>query len=446
MSRRYFGTDGIRGAVGSATINPSFFLKLGSALGKVISSHKNASVVIGCDTRESCESLQQALSRGLLISGAQVHLAGVIPTPAVAYLTRASGMAAGIVISASHNHYQDNGVKFFDSRGMKFDDATEIAIESSIDQVQSVALNEDQNKVATLSDASDRYMEFCRSTVAATTTFNHLKIVVDCANGATYRVAPATFLSLGAEVITLGCEPDGTNINVGCGATDVSALQQAVLQHQADLGIAFDGDGDRVMMVDHTGALIDGDVLLCILALAGLDKHQGVVGTLMSNLGLEQAITQAGLGFERTNVGDRFVLERLLEKGWSLGGESSGHIVNLNYTTTGDGIVSALQVLAVMYREKKSLYQLKQAMVKQPQVLINVATSKKLDLAAHPDLMRIANEAEQSMQGQGRVLLRASGTECCVRVMVEGEDRMCVQQCAESLARLVKNYLGKVNE
>ena len=443
--QHYFGTDGIRGRVNGDVINADFFQKLGWAVGCVLAGGENNTVLIGRDTRDSGEMLQTALIKGLTATGVQVKTLGILPTPAIAYLTKSLGMTAGAVISASHNDFQDNGIKFFNHNGMKLNDEIELKIEEKLAALKQIATSETPGSVTCLQDASDRYIEFCQNTLPQSFKLQGIKIVLDCAQGATYQVAPIIFSNLGADVVALYCQPDGLNINKNCGATNVMSLQQMVLENKADVGIAFDGDGDRLMMVDHLGNIVDGDEVLCILAQEHASQNKnaaGVVGTLMSNLGLEQALSQQGITFERAKVGDRFVLERLLEKGWTLGGEASGHIVDLNYTTTGDGIISALQVLRVMQRRKQSLNKLKQLMVKRPQILINVPVQRTVDLKEFPEIQQAATLAEQAMQGQGRVLLRVSGTEACIRVMVEGNDEQSVRQHAESLADFVKHSLG----
>ena len=345
MKQRYFGTDGIRGRMGDDVINAEFVLKLGWATGKVLAQDPAAKVVVGRDTRVSGKVLQSALIAGLASSGVDVFILGVLPTPAVAHLTHSLRASAGIVISASHNPYEDNGFKFFDGRGMKLSDEHERAIEKQIAVPMSTTASADLGRVRWLRDARGRYIEFCKSTFPNQLKLNNLKIIVDCANGAAAGVASTIFYELGAEVVTMGDQPDGLNINQACGATAVEALQCKVLKEKADIGIALDGDGDRLIMIDQKGEVVDGDEILCILAKdtsTGMRSRQGVVGTVMSNLGLEQALTAASVDFTRAPVGDRFVLEEMIKRGWALGGESSGHIVNLDYTTTGDGIITAL--------------------------------------------------------------------------------------------------------
>lgn len=438
--RKYFGTDGIRGQVGSELIHPAFMLKLGWAAGRVFSSHTaGAKVLIGKDTRISGYVLESALQAGLSAAGVHVQLLGPMPTPAVAYLTQSLRATAGIVISASHNSYQDNGVKFFDRNGMKLSDEYELEIEEQLSCPMEMITTHQLGKLTRIHDAAGRYITFCKSVFPSTLTLNGLRIVVDCAHGAAYHIGPLVFSELGAEVITLGDKPNGININRGCGATDLAALQQSVLQHRAVVGIALDGDGDRLMMVDHEGQCVDGDELLGIIACHNGISYEGIVGTVMSNLGLEQAILQRGMQFLRTAVGDRYVLEGLQAKKWLLGGESSGHIVNLAHATTGDGIISALQILAIMQRIEKNLADLKKVVLKRPQVLINVPLQKTrgLDLGSHSQIGQAAIQVEKEFGGEGRVLLRASGTEPVIRIMVEGNDAEKVQRKAQSLADMV---------
>jgi phosphoglucosamine mutase len=438
--KKYFGTDGIRGQVGSEFIHPAFMLKLGWAAGRVFSSHNSvAKVLIGKDTRISGYVLESALQAGLSAAGAHVQLLGPMPTPAVAYLTHSLRATAGIVISASHNSYQDNGVKFFDRNGMKLSDEYELEIEELLSKPVEMIATHQLGKLTRIHDAAGRYITFCKSVFPSALTLNGLRLVIDCAHGAAYHIGPLVFSELGAEVITLGDKPNGTNINRSCGATDVRSLQQAVMQNRAVAGIALDGDGDRLIMVDHEGERVDGDELLGILACHNGVKYEGIVGTVMSNLGLEQAILQHGMQFIRTAVGDRYVLEGLQAKKWLLGGEASGHIVNLAHATTGDGVISALQILAIMQRSDKSLAELKKIVVKRPQILINVPLSKVggVDLSATSPIGRAAQQLEQEFAGNGRVLLRASGTEPVIRVMVEGDDEARVQQSAQALADMV---------
>ena len=443
MSRKYFGTDGVRGLVGQYPITPDFALKLGWAAGKAMASQGNASVVVGKDTRLSGYLFESALEAGLSAAGVSVRLLGPIPTPAVAHLTRAFHASAGIVISASHNPYFDNGIKFFGPDGRKLADAVELEIESWLDREMTIDNPDLLGKVTRQEDGRGRYIEFCKSSFPFHLHLKGLKIVVDCAHGATYQVGPAVFSELGAEVIRHACEPDGRNINHEVGSTHPEGLQARVLAEQADLGIAFDGDGDRVLMVDHRGELIDGDELVYIIAREKLRVGQavgGVVGTLMSNFGLEKAVKAAGLGFVRANVGDRYVMAALEENGWTLGGEASGHIVCLDRATTGDAIVAALQVLAAMVGGGRTLAELREGMSKYPQVLVNVRLAQKIDIR-QPAIQQAVVAAEARLADSGRVLLRASGTEPVIRVMVEGEDATLVTALAEELAEVVRNSL-----
>ena len=446
MSKQYFGTDGIRGRVGEAPITPDFVIRLGYAAGRVLAlnSHLSAgarpTVLIGKDTRISGYMLEAALEAGLTAAGVDTLLTGPMPTPAVAYLTRALRAQAGIVITASHNPFEDNGIKFFSSAGLKLDDTIEHAIELELAQPMACMPSAKLGKARRIDDAPGRYVEFCKSTFPNHLDLRGLKIVLDCAHGATYHVAPPVFHELGAEVIAIGNKPNGLNINLDAGSTHPQALQAAVVEHKADLGIAFDGDGDRVMMVDGEGNLLDGDQLLYIIA-SGLhskcDLQGGVVGTLMTNLAMEHALASQKIPFVRAKVGDRYVLEQLNKTGWRLGGENSGHILTLDKTTSGDAIVAALQVLHALKLSGKTLVTLGAELVLYPQVLINVATNKKLDLN-HTDIQAAVKAAETTLYGTGRVLLRASGTEPKIRVMVEGQDGKLVQKLAEEIAEVVK--------
>ncbi len=444
MTKKYFGTDGIRGEVGNSLIEPSFVLKLGWAVGKVLAREAQAKVLIGKDTRVSGYMLESALEAGLSAAGVDILLLGPMPTPAIAYLTRTLRANAGIVISASHNPYYDNGVKFFYGNGLKLSDALERQIEEQLDQPMVMVKSDELGKAERIDDAAGRYIEFCKSTFPTHLSLAGLKIVVDCANGASYHIAPNVLHELGAEVIALGVSPDGYNINLQCGSTQPEILQKAVLEHQADLGIALDGDGDRVLLVDHRGELVDGDEILCILAKTMRTEHKhnfGVVGTVMSNLGLEQALQDLGIEFVRSPVGDRHVMEALQHHQWILGGESSGHIVNLNLTTTGDGMITALQVLRSMCLAEKSLHELKKLMTKRPQVLINVAVKNKFKLDDYPLIQKEIAEIEKTLAHRGRVLLRGSGTESVVRVMVEADESDRAQRAAETLAAAVARFL-----
>jgi len=443
MSRRYFGTDGIRGRVGAPPIAPEFVLKLGWAVGRVLASEASAGgrkVLIGKDTRISGYMFESALQAGLSAAGVDILLLGPMPTPAIAYLTRTLRAQAGIVISASHNPYYDNGIKFFSAEGCKLPDDIEAAIEAELDEplvtVDSAVLGKAERVV----DAAGRYIEFCKSTIPSTLTLRGLKLVVDCANGATYHVAPDVFTELGADVIRIGVHPDGLNINEQCGATSTQALQKSVLEHHADLGIALDGDGDRVIMVDNKGEVVDGDELLFIVARSRLQQGHlggGVVGTLMSNFGLELAFKGLGIAFERVSVGDRYIMERLKATDWLLGGESSGHIICLDRTSTGDGIVSALQVLAALLQSGCTLHELRQGMTKFPQHMINVPLNEAFDFRRSDAVTEVLNAAEAELGSEGRVLLRESGTEPLIRVMVEGSDAQLVKRLAAGIAEVI---------
>ncbi|KHA74761.1 phosphoglucosamine mutase [Pseudomonas chlororaphis] len=440
MSKKYFGTDGIRGRVGEYPITPDFMLKLGWAAGMAFRKMGTCKVLVGKDTRISGYMFESALEAGLTSAGADVMLLGPMPTPAIAYLSRTFQAEAGIVISASHNPHDDNGIKFFSGKGTKLPDELELMIEELLDTPMTVVESSKIGKVSRINDASGRYIEFCKSSVPTGTSFSGLKIVIDCAHGATYKVAPSVFRELGAEVVVLSAQPNGLNINENCGSTHMGQLQAAVLAEHADLGIAFDGDGDRVLMVDHTGAIVDGDELLFIIA---RDLHErgklqgGVVGTLMSNLGLELALADLSIPFIRANVGDRYVIAELLERNWLVGGENSGHIVCFNHTTTGDAIIAALQVLMALKARNEGLAQTRQALRKCPQVLINVRFGGGESPLEHPAVKEASARVTQAMAGRGRVLLRKSGTEPLVRVMVEGEDETQVRNYAEELAKLV---------
>jgi phosphoglucosamine mutase len=440
MSRKYFGTDGIRGRVGEEPINAQFMLKLGWATGRVLGNSAGTRVVIGKDTRISGYMFESALEAGLSAAGVNIRLLGPMPTPGIAYLTRTLHACAGIVISASHNPHYDNGIKFFSAEGTKLPDEIEAAIEEELDKPMVTVPSERLGKAERVDDARGRYIEFCKST-APRISLRGLKIVVDCANGATYQVAPAVFHELGADVVSIGVCPNGLNINADCGSTKPDLLCAEVVRQGANLGIALDGDGDRVLMVDASGSLLDGDELLYIIAHArhAAGKLQGpVVGTLMSNLGLEHALLREGMQFERAQVGDRYVLEMLRAREGSVGGESSGHLICLDRTTTGDGIVSALQVLAVMVQQNATLQQLRQGMHKYPQVMINVPLAQPIDVNVSKPIQAAVSKAEQTLAGRGRVLLRPSGTEPLIRVMVEGEDQALVQQQARMLAAVVE--------
>jgi phosphoglucosamine mutase len=406
----------------------------------VLASRGGDLVIIGKDTRISGYMFESALESGLIAAGINIRLLGPMPTPAIAYLTRTLHANAGIVISASHNHFEDNGIKFFDGNGTKLPDDVELAIEAELEKDMETVDSHRLGKAERVDDADGRYIEFCKSTIPLSMSLKGLKLVVDCANGATYYVAPNVFVELGADVVAIGTEPDGLNINKDCGSTRPSKLQAAVREHGADVGIALDGDGDRLIMVDEQGELVDGDELLYIIALSRKAQgqlHGTVVGTLMSNLGLEHALQAEGIEFERAAVGDRYVMEMLKTNGGVLGGESSGHIICLDRTSTGDGIVSALQVLAAMIRSGKPLSALKSGMKKYPQHMINVPVGRAVDLDAAPAVQDAVRSTEQRLAGRGRVLLRPSGTEPVVRVMVEGENEQQVIEEADQLAAKV---------
>ena len=437
--RKYFGTDGIRGPVGTPPITADFVLKLGWAAGKTFSPSGGGNILIGKDTRISGYLFESALEAGLASAGVHVTMLGPMPTPAVAYLTRAVSADAGIVISASHNPFSDNGIKFFSSEGRKLPDEVELEIERLIDEPMTTVASADLGKADRMNDAVGRYVEFCKTTFPKSLNLKQMKLVVDCAHGATYKIAPAVFQELGAQVIAIGCSPDGLNINEGFGATSPEALAERVVQEGADLGIALDGDGDRLVMVDHLGEVVDGDELLLIIALHQQAKGLltgGVVGTLMSNLGLEVALKDRGIAFARAQVGDRYVVAKLLQEGWHLGGEGSGHILCLDRATTGDGVVSALQVLRAITDQGKTLAELKTAMTKFPQVMINVpANSAKV--MENNAVQSAVRDVDAVLGDKGRVLLRPSGTESLIRVMVEGEDAPQVKRLAAQLAAVV---------
>ena len=440
-NRKYFGTDGVRGKVGTYPITPDFALKLGWAAGKVLASQGSRTVLIGKDTRISGYMLESALEAGLAAAGLTAAFTGPMPTPAVAYLTRTFRLEAGIVISASHNPYYDNGIKFFSSQGTKLPDDIEEAIETMLDQPMDCVESADLGKASRISDAAGRYIEFCKSTFPAHLGLDGYKIVVDCANGATYHIAPNVLRELGAEVIEIGTDPNGININEKCGATDVKALQEKVLETKADVGLAYDGDGDRIMMVDHLGNKVDGDQILFIIAREALRSGQlkgGVVGTLMSNMSLEIALKMLGVPFVRANVGDRYVLEKMVEHGWTLGGENSGHIIIADKNTTGDGIIASLAVLSAMVQHRLSLNELASAVKLFPQVLINVRFAGGANPLESEAVKAVAADVEKRLEGKGRILLRKSGTEPLIRVMVECEDGVLAKQCAEEIAEAVK--------
>ena len=443
--RQLFGTDGIRGTFGTSPVTPNFFLKLGWAAGKVLGRSSRAKkIVIGKDTRISGYALESALEAGIISAGVDVHLLGPMPTPGVAFLTRKLKADAGIVISASHNSYEDNGLKFFSREGTKLNDADEELIERELEKPMEVVGPLQLGKAFRVNDADKLYIKFVRSTVSPRVDFSRYRIVVDCANGATYRIAPRIFKDLGAKVIEVGATPDGFNINQNCGSTSPSHLIQVVKDNKADIGIALDGDGDRLIMVDNRGEVVDGDEILFIIA-----KHRsglkllsgGVVGTQMSNLGLERALNRIGLDFQRSKVGDRYVLELMQEGGWTLGGESSGHIICRDLTTTGDGLVSAIQVLKAMVSKNQSLHELKQEVSKLPQTMLNIRITSEIDVFSLPDVKEAVSSAEALIGERGRVLIRASGTEPLVRIMVEGNSAEEVERVAKTLAKKIESIV-----
>ena len=448
MARKYFGTDGIRGRVGEGPINPEFVLKLGWAAGRVLGNGPGSTILIGKDTRISGYMFEAALEAGLAAAGVDIRMLGPMPTPGIAYLTRTLHGSAGIVISASHNPHEDNGIKFFSATGNKLPDAVEEEIERELDKPMTTVSSSELGKAKRLDDARGRYIEFCKSTIPSRLDFRGLKVVVDCAHGATYHIAPEVLEEIGAEVITIGAEPNGLNINDGFGATKPRALASSVRVNGADLGIALDGDGDRVIMVDGNGEIVDGDELLYVIAGSRLTNgglKGSVVGTLMSNLGLEVALRDLGVGFERVAVGDRYILERLSERDWTLGGEPSGHIICRDRTTTGDGIVSALQVLAEINKTGRSLAELRQGMLKYPQELVNVPLGDMpaADVMADNMVSDAVSAVESDMGDDGRVLLRPSGTEPLIRVMVEGREADVVASKANAIADAVRELVSR---
>ena len=443
MSRKYFGTDGIRGRVGDAPVTPDFMLKLGWATGKVFASEDGSkpTVVIGKDTRVSGYMLESALQAGLVAAGANVKLLGPLPTPGIALLTRTQNADAGIVISASHNPYFDNGIKFFNGRGSKLSDELELQIEAMIDSPMETVDSEQLGKASRIVDAAGRYVEYCKSTFPDDLSLKGMKLVIDCAHGATYHIAPAAFEELGATTVVIGATPDGYNINDGVGSTEPAALQAKVLEEGADIGIAFDGDGDRLQMVNAKGELLTGDDVLYVLAmhrLASGDSDAGIVGTLMTNMGLELALEAGGLRLARAKVGDRYVKELMVAEGWSLGGESSGHIICGDLSTTGDGVIAALQVLAAVRASGKTLDALASGFNPLPQVLVNVRISKGFDLTAHPTIGEACRRVESELEGRGRLLLRPSGTEPVIRVMVEGDNSVAIDALAGQVAEAIR--------
>ena len=444
MSRKYFGTDGIRGRVGDAPVTPDFMLKLGWATGKVFASDDGTkpTVVIGKDTRVSGYMLESALQAGLVAAGANVKLLGPLPTPGIALLTRTQNADAGIVISASHNPYFDNGIKFFNGQGSKLSDELELQIEAMIDSPMETVDSEQLGKANRIVDAAGRYVEYCKSTFPDDLSLKGMKLVIDCAHGATYHIAPAVFEELGATTVVIGATPDGYNINDGVGSTEPAALQAKVLEEGADIGIAFDGDGDRLQMVNAKGELLTGDDVLYVLAmhrLANGDSDAGIVGTLMTNMGLELALEAGGLRLARAKVGDRYVKELMVAEGWSLGGESSGHIICGDLNTTGDGVIAALQVLAAVRASGKSLEALASGFNPLPQVLVNVRITKGFDLTAYPAIAEACRRVESELEGRGRLLLRPSGTEPVIRVMVEGDDAIAIDALADEVANVIRH-------
>jgi len=445
MTKKYFGTDGIRGKVGEHPITADFFLKLGWAAGRVFANEGHGFVLVGKDTRISGYMFESALEAGLTAAGVDTRLLGPMPTPGIAYLTRTLRAQAGIVISASHNPYYDNGVKFFSVQGTKLPDDIEQKIERHIDSPMTTVESSKLGKAKRLVDAAGRYIEFCKASVPTRLDFSGMRIIVDCAHGATYHIASHVFSEVGAEVVTIGAEPDGLNINDECGATKPEKLAATVLAYRADFGIALDGDGDRLVMVDHKGEIVDGDELIYIIAKARLDAGQmsgPVVGTLMTNLGMEHGLKKLGIDLLRANVGDRYVMEMLAEHKGILGGENSGHIICLDRTTTGDGIIAALQVMAEMQDSGKTLHELKSGMQKYPQVLVNVKTSKKINPDQDEAIQKTVKAVEKKLGDNGRVLLRASGTEPLIRVMVEGQQEDLVRNYANQIADDVKKAMG----
>lgn len=445
MQKKYFGTDGIRGRMGDVTVHPEFMLKLAFAVGKVL-ARPGETIVIGKDTRISGYLIESALQAGLIAAGVNVALVGPMPTPAIAYLTRTLGAVAGIVISASHNPFEDNGIKFFNAAGYKLSDELECAIEAQIDAPMKTVSAAALGKAVRKEHAAGRYVEFCKATLPSRVSLKGLKVVVDCANGATYHVAGPVFEELGAEVVLLNAEPNGVNINVDCGSLHPETLAAAVIKHQADCGVALDGDGDRLIMVDHQGAVVNGDQLLAVLAMDYYKQYGadfGVVGTLMTNLALEKLLATNGVGFERAAVGDRYVMALLKEKGWELGGESSGHLINLALSTTGDGIVSALQILRVIKSTGESLQQLAECMQLCPQSMVNITVDNATLRVEMPDVKACVQAAQSTLGNQGRILVRASGTEPLIRVMVEAEGMS--QEAVHALAQTIADdILAKI--
>ncbi|MGB1261607.1 MAG: phosphoglucosamine mutase [Cognaticolwellia sp.] len=440
-ARRYFGTDGVRGLVGQYPITPQFVMKLGYAAGRVLAAQGTKKVLIGKDTRISGYMLESALEAGFSAAGIDIGLLGPMPTPGIAYLTKTFRAEAGIVISASHNPFYDNGIKFFSQDGQKLPDDVELAIEAELDNDMGCVESAHLGKANRIEDAAGRYIEFCKSNFPSQYSLKGMKMVVDCAHGATYHIAPNVFRELGAEVIEIGTAPNGTNINHECGATSMAAISAAVVEHKADLGIALDGDGDRLMMVDHAGHIMDGDECVYVIACNDLQSGNikgGVVGTLMSNMGLELALADMGVPFARSKVGDRYVMEMLKQKGWQLGAENSGHVINLKHTSTGDGIIAALNVLTAVCNTGKTLHELRQGMTMLPQVLVNVRFSGNSDPLTNNSVVAAVDKVNEILSGRGRVLLRKSGTEPLIRVMVEGPEHDEVTALAHEIAEAVK--------
>ena len=439
--KKYFGTDGIRGRVGSSAIHPELMLKLGWAIGTFLKEKIEIKphILMGRDTRISGELLQSALQAGLLSAGVDVSLLGILPTPAIAYFTQKYNASAGVVISASHNPFEDNGVKLIGQNGLKLSDEWELGIEKKMDSVMSCVDSAAIGSVHLITDAVSDYRSHVLQ-LFSDVNLQKYKIILDCANGATFQCAPELFSALGAEVITIHAKPDGKNINDHCGATDVNSLRESVLKEKAACGLAFDGDGDRLIMIDHQGDYVDGDEILCILA-AHNPACRAVVGTLMSNLGLEKALKMHNIQFERVAVGDRYVLSKLQENNWRLGGEGSGHIVNLDFATTGDGIITGLQILKIMQETQKTLHELKKVMQKRPQILINIPVENPGKFSSVSEITQVVEQAKNKLGENGRILLRASGTESCVRVMVECDEEIQAREIAQSVARIVETSL-----
>lgn len=442
MQKKYFGTDGIRNRVGSGMIRPEQILKLGWAAGKVMKDHGQSKVMIGKDTRISGYMFESALEAGFIAAGVDVMLLGPMPTPAVSYLTQTFHADMGVVISASHNPHHDNGIKFFSAQGVKISDEIEFAIEAAFEEEMGVAASECLGKARRIDDAAGRYIEFCKSTYGLTIKLDGFKIVLDCSHGATYHIAPHVFEELGAQVTTIGTEPDGMNINQACGATDLAALQREVVAQKADLGIAYDGDGDRVMMVTQSGDVVDGDLILYLLATQSVEPVEGVVGTVMSNLGVEKAFAEKGIQFVRSAVGDRYVKQLLTEHGWNYGAEQSGHVLCLDKIATGDGIVASLQVMSALVKSGKTMQALLAEVDVYPQVLLNQRVDDAKKIMASSSLVEAIEKAELELADQGRILVRASGTEPLIRVMVEGADGDLVKSLAKQLINVVKSEIS----